>query len=149
MGFIRIDDPGNLADAISRPRHRKGQQPIALRLKTHQAVMAGPEVSVARAASQLSRVLSDREASEVIVRREIHAAQGRRILTAGHQVHLCDELARPSSNDAGEFGVISEGMLAILTETQGQPLKRRVLGRPVGFTINPDGAEDPTAWRLG
>ena len=110
--------------------------------------MAGPEVSIARAPSELSRILSDREAGEVIVRREIHTAQGRGILTARHQVHLRDELTRPTSDDAGELGVISEGMLTILTQTQGKPLKRSVLGRAVGLTVNPDGAKDPTAWRL-
>ena len=93
LGLVRIDDPGNFADTVSRTRHRKGKHTIALGLKTDQAVMPRAEVTVAGTATQLGRVLTHRETGKVVVRREIHRPQGRRVFTAGHQVHLGDKLA--------------------------------------------------------
>ena len=40
-------------------------------------------------------------------------------------------------------------MLAVVAEAQGQALQRRMLGRPVGLTVDTDGAEDPATRRFG
>ena len=93
LGLIGIDDARRLDDAIGRAGDAKGEHAVTVRLEGEQAVVPCPQRAETLAMRESGGGLADGETGEVIIGGEIHAAQGRRVFAAGHEVHLADELA--------------------------------------------------------
>ena len=148
LGLIGIDDARRLDDAIGRAGDAKGEHAVAVRLERDQAVVPCPQRAETLATRESGGGIADGETGEVIIGGEIDATQGRRVLAAGHEVHLADELARPATHDPGELGVVREGMLAVLAQAQSQAFQRGMLGGAVGLPVHADGGEDPATRRL-
>ena len=117
MDFVGRDDLGGLVDGrttyIPADDHRatRVMEPLEARLVCRQR----PEALARR---ERGRVGSGHVSSEVSGDKD-GLADGRRVVAAGHQVHLGRELTGPGADRPTQVEVVSDALLTVITESDG------------------------------